>query len=155
MFCSDFCATGEFGILSCVHTVKPLWGPAIGNPFLTPILRWLEFPPTASTALQPHCGFHNRLKPLSSVVGNVRNVQALRTRGMRLCVCENLGKTRTDLEGPAARCLTPQPHRVCQRITQHAPAHVWGWNPSTIMVAHVHFSVNTTIDILETHFGAL
>ncbi len=43
--------------------------------------------------------------------------------------------------------VTPQPH--------HAPAHVWGWNPSAIMVAHMHFSVNTTIDIRETHFGGL
>ena len=58
--------------------------------------------------------------------------------------------------------LTPQPHRVRQRITHsfndiphHAPVHVWGWNPSTFMVAHMHFSVNTTIDIHETHFGAL
>ncbi len=48
------------------------------------------------------------------------------------------------------------PHvRVRQRITHRAPAHVWGWNPSAIMVAHTHFSVNTTIDIVETHFGAL
>ncbi len=58
--------------------------------------------------------------------------------------------------------LTPQPHRVRQRITHgfydiphHAPAHVWGWNPSVIMVVHTHFSVNTTMDMCETHFGAL
>ena len=52
-------------------------------------------------------------------------------------------------------CLTPQPHRMRQRITHHAPAHVWGWNPSAIMVVHTHFSVNTTIDKGKTHFGAL
>ncbi len=51
--------------------------------------------------------------------------------------------------------FTPQPHRVCQRITHHVPAHVWGWNPSAIMVAHTHFSVNTMMDTCETHFGAL
>ncbi len=43
--------------------------------------------------------------------------------------------------------ITPQPHRVRQRVTHHAPARVWGWNPSTIMVAHRCFSENTTIDI--------
>ena len=47
--------------------------------------------------------------------------------------------------------VTPRPHRVRQRITHHVPAHVWGWNPSVIMVAHMHLSVNTTIDICETH----
>ncbi len=58
--------------------------------------------------------------------------------------------------------VTPQPHCMRQRITHsfydiphHAPAHVWGWNPSAIMVAHTHFSVNTTMDIGETHFGVL
>ncbi len=58
-------------------------------------------------------------------------------------------------ERGGAREGTPPPHRVRQRITHHAPAHVWGWNPSAIMVAHMHFSVNTTIDIRETLFGAL
>ncbi len=46
--------------------------------------------------------------------------------------------------------ITPQPHRMCQCIMHHAPAHVWGWTPSAIM-AHMHFSVNTTMDICETH----
>ncbi len=34
--------------------------------------------------------------------------------------------------------VTPNSHRVRQRITHHAPAHIWGWNPSAIMVAHMH-----------------
>ncbi len=41
--------------------------------------------------------------------------------------------------------LTPNSHRVRQRITHsfydiphHVPVHVWGWNPSAIMVAHTH-----------------
>ncbi len=32
--------------------------------------------------------------------------------------------------------------------------HIWGWNPSAIMVAHTHFSVNTTMDMCETHAAA-
>ncbi len=58
--------------------------------------------------------------------------------------------------------LSPLPHHVRQCITHsfydlphHTPAHVWGWNPSVIMAAHAYFSVNTTIDICETHFGVL
>ena len=41
--------------------------------------------------------------------------------------------------------VTPNSHRMCQRITRsfydiphHAPAHVWHWNPSAIMVVHTH-----------------
>ena len=41
--------------------------------------------------------------------------------------------------------VTPNSHRMRQRITHsfydilhHAPAHIWGWNPSKIMVAHMH-----------------
>ncbi len=37
-------------------------------------------------------------------------------------------------------------------IPQHAPVHIWGWNLFAIMVAHMYFSVNTTIHIYETHF---
>ncbi len=56
--------------------------------------------------------------------------------------------------------VTPLPHRVRQRITHSFydiphHVHVWGWNPSVIMVVHTHFSVNTTMDMRETHFGAL
>ncbi len=57
--------------------------------------------------------------------------------------------------------LTPRSHRVRQRIMHsfydiphHVPVHVWGCNPSEIMVVHMHFSVTTTIDKCETHFGA-
>ncbi len=51
--------------------------------------------------------------------------------------------------------LTLDPHRVRQRITHHAPAHAWGWNPPAIMVVHTQFSVNTTTDKSDTHFGVL
>ncbi len=60
------------------------------------------------------------------------------------------------------KIVTPRSHRTRQRIMHsfyeilhHVPAHVWSCNPTSIMVAHMHFSVNTTIDICETHFGAL
>ncbi len=28
--------------------------------------------------------------------------------------------------------------RTLLRILHHAPVHIWGWNPSTIIVAHTH-----------------
>ncbi len=34
-------------------------------------------------------------------------------------------------------------------VLHHVPVYVWGWNPSVIMVAHMHFSVNTTIDMRD------
>ena len=51
------------------------------------------------------------------------------------------------------RCVTPRPHRVCQRIMHsfydilhHAPAHICSCSPSVFIVVHMHFSVNTTIE---------
>ncbi len=58
------------------------------------------------------------------------------------------------------RIVTSRPHR--QRITRSfydipncAPVHIWSWNPSMAMVVHKRFSVNTTKNMCETHFGAL
>ncbi len=57
--------------------------------------------------------------------------------------------------------LTPRPHRVCQRITHsfYDILHLhqcmfWGWNQSAIMVAHMHFSVNTSMHTSLPHYFA-
>ncbi len=79
-----------------------------------------------------------------------------------------LGCRPTHLDRGCQKNVTPRPHCMRQRIMHsfydiphHVLAHVWGQNPCVIMVAHTHtrththFSVNTTIDIHETHFGVL
>ncbi len=99
-----------------------------------------------------------RLEPQNNLTTSQHLKSARRTHRLQICNVWDFAlsirivgaKTQTERE-----LVTTRPHRVRQRITHHAPAHVWGWNPSTIMVSHMHFSVNTTIDIRETHFGQL
>ncbi len=73
---------------------------------------------------------------------------------MRFCVCMVKGKEVSTHQGNgpcetevcAYVCASdPNSHRMHQRITHRfydilhqAPAHVWGWNPSAIIVAHMH-----------------
>ncbi len=56
------------------------------------------------------------------------------------------------------QCVTPRTHRVRQHITHsfydiphRTPVNVWGWTPSMIVEAQMHFSVNISIHTSLPH----
>ncbi len=61
----------------------------------------------------------------------------------------SVGRQQRRRRGGGLLTRTGYPSATPRAPAHHAPApaHVWGWNPSAVMLAHLHFSVNSTIDI--------
>ncbi len=126
-------------------------GPAAprGKRPAAPGLEWPEDGAVGSDSRKNKSPDSSTRDTASKQTSSTSSVDGEAARGRAFVLCCDAGCTLSPSHCMGLRCtlhkpMTPQPHRVCQRITHHAPC-VWGWNPSAIMVAHTHFSVNTTI----------
>ncbi len=121
-------------------------------------LRWTGTPPSTScpcsaapeTSWSP--GRSGRCAPPWAAPGNLRREAVCLVKGRLLCLYGNQSVYQSMRFTQPKELLTPRPHRCASAshaaffdILHHAPAHGWGWNPSTIVVVHKHLSVNTTI----------